>query len=132
MKRIAPAVVAVLVAALLAACGKTTTDPGGVVCTTLAAAGLNITVVDSLTGQPSAFAGLWARAKDGVYTDSSAMTFVEQPAGAVRMALAYEHPGTFAVTVHSAGYQDWIKSGVTVTKDVCHVIGVQLTARLVK
>ena len=129
MKRIAPVVV---VAVLAAACGKSTTGPGGVACTTLAAAGLNITVVDSLTGQPSAFAGLWARAKDGAYTDSSATAFVEQPAGTVRMALAYERPGNFAVTVHASGYQDWTKSGVTVTKDVCHVIGVQLTARLVK
>ena len=48
------------------------------------------------------------------------------------MALAYERAGTYTVTVHATGYRDWIKPGVTVTKDVCHVIGVLLTARLVK
>ena len=122
-----------LLLAALCACGKSTiSDPGGVVCTAIAVAGLNVAVVDSLTGQPAAFSGLWARARDGSYTDSSAMVFNDTQTGAVRMALAYERAGTFVVTVHAAGYADWIKSGVTVTKDVCHVVGVLLTARLVK
>ena len=108
------------------------TDPGGVVCTAIAAAGLNVTVVDSLTGQPTAFSGLWARAREGSYTDSSAMAFTDVQTGAVRMALAYERAGTYVVTVHAAGYADWTKAGVTVTKGVCHVTGVLLTARLVK
>ena len=119
--------------ALGAACSRaSSTDPGGIICTAIAVAGINVTVVDSATGQPAAFAGLWVRAKEGSYTDSSTMSFTDGQTGAVRMALTYERAGTYAVTVHANGYQDWNKSGVVVTKDACHVIGVQLTARLVK
>ena len=92
----------------------------------------NLTVVDSVTGAPAALVGLWARARDGSYTDSSGFMYTDSQTGATRIALAFEHAGTFAVTVHAPGYQEWTKSGVVVTKDVCHVIGVQITARLVK
>jgi hypothetical protein len=38
--------------------------------------------------------------------------------------------GSYTVTVRANGYRPWIKSGVAVAKDACHVIGVNLTARL--
>ncbi|GDX86472.1 hypothetical protein LBMAG44_03850 [Gemmatimonadota bacterium] len=117
--------------ALMLACGRSATDPGGIVCTTEARAAINLAIVDSLTGAAAAFTGLWGRAVDGAYRDSSAFAFVNPQTGAVTLGLAYEHAGTLAVTVHANGYRDWQKS-VVVTKDVCHVIGVQLTARLAK
>ena len=58
--------------------------------------------------------------------------FNDSQTGVVRAALAFERAGTYAVTVHADGYKDWSKTGVVVTKDVCHVIGVALSARMVK
>ena len=114
------------------ACSPAATEPDGVVCTLSAAAGINLTIVDSLTGQPVALTGLWARAREGSYVDSTIAAFTDPQSGAVRMAMVYERRGTYAVTVHANGFQDWNKNGVVVTGDVCHVIGVPLTARMAK
>lgn len=105
-------------------------DPG-FACTTEARAGINVTVVDSLTGKAESFTGLWLRARDGSYVDSTTMAFPDAM-GQMRMAAAYERKGTYAVTVHADGYRDWSKLNVVVTADRCHVIPVQLTARLAK
>lgn len=102
------------------------------VCTAIAVAGVNLTIVDSLTNAPAAFTGLWARAREGTYVDSTTFMLTNPSTGAVTTALAYERKGTYVVTVKANGYQEWTKSGVTVTSDVCHVIPVQLTAKLVR
>jgi len=115
-----------------AACTSPTGPSNGIICTAIAAAGINITVVDSLTGAPAAFTGLWARAVDGAFRDSTASAFTNPQAGTVTMALAWERRGTFTVTVHADGFRDWNKTGVVVTADECHVTGVQLTARMAK
>lgn len=113
------------------ACGSVN-DPGdGLVCTTEARAAISLTVVDSLTGQPAAFTGLFARAVDGTYVDSASF-FTSPGSGAVSTGLAYERKGTYTVTVGAAGYQNWVKTGVNVTAGECHVNGVVLTARLVR
>lgn len=114
-----------------AACSSVNDPGGGVVCTTEARAAISITVVDSLTGQPTAFTGLFARAVDGTYADSASF-FTNPGSGAVSTGLAYERKGTYAVTVGAAGYQNWVKTGVNVTAGECHVNGVLLTARLVR
>jgi hypothetical protein len=112
-------------------CGSTT-GPDGIICTAEARAAISLIVVDSLTPNTTGFTGVWARAVDGAYRDSSAMVFVEQGTGTTRLALAYERRGTYTVTVHANGYQDWTKSGIVVTGDQCHVTGALLTAKLVK
>lgn len=115
-----------------AACGSVY-DPGDdLVCTTEARAAINLTVVDSLTGQPAAFTGLFARAVDGTYADSTTNFFTNPGNGTVAAGLAYERKGTYTVTVRAAGYQDWTKTGVNVTAGECHVNGAVLTARLVR
>jgi hypothetical protein len=43
---------------------------------------------------------------------------------------AGEHPGVFQVTVRKSGYRDWVRSGVEVTADKCHVRRTDLTALL--
>ena len=115
-----------------AACAAPNGGPSGIICTAEARAAFNITVVDSLTGAPAAFTGLWARVVDGAYRDSTSFPFTNPQGGAVTMALAWERRGTFAVTVHAAGYSDWNKTGVVVTGDQCHVTPVQLTARMAR
>lgn len=120
------------VASLLAvACGRNT-SPDGVICTAEARAAISLIVVDSLAPNTTGFTGVWARAVDGAYRDSSTMTFVEPGTGTTRLALAYERQGTYTVTVHADGYQDWTKAGIVVTGDQCHVTGALLTAKLVK
>ncbi len=123
-----------LAAAILfsAACGSVNDPGGGLVCTTEARAAISLTVVDSLTGQPAAFTGLFARAVDGTFVDSTTNFFSNPGGGGVGTGLAYERKGTYTVTVGAAGYQNWVKTGVNVTAGECHVNGVVLTARLVK
>jgi len=42
----------------------------------------------------------------------------------------YEREGTDTITVRRAGYATWTRTGVTVTRDECHVRPVTVTARL--
>ncbi len=124
------ATVAVVIAT--SACGSINEPGDGLICTAEARAAISLTVVDSLTGQPTAFTGLFARAVDGTYTDSTTSFFTNTGNGYVGAGLAYERKGTYTVTVRASGYQDWIKTGVNVTAGECHVNGAVLTARLVK
>ena len=118
--------------AVVSACGNVLEYKDPIACTEEARSAVSLSIVDSLSGKGDSLGGLWARAVDGAYRDSTANGFHHQQAGAVIMALAYERPGTYAVTVHATGYQDWSKSGVVVGHDECHVITAQLTARLVR
>lgn len=120
-----------LVACAILAAGCRAPEEPWFACTTEAKAAINVMVVDSLTGKSAAFTGLWLRVRDGSYVDSTAMSFTDSQ-GQVLMAAAYERKGTYAVTVHADGYRDWSKLNVVVGADRCHVIPVQLTARLVK
>lgn len=96
--------------------------------------GLNVTVVDSLTGAPPSSATLIAR--DGAHVDSVGpqTTFLSGPQGQpiLLVSAAGERPGTYDLTVRSPGYLDWTRAGVQVTADECHVDPVALTARLRK
>jgi hypothetical protein len=105
-------------------------DDNGLVCTAQAVPAITVLVVDSLTNRTPPFIGVWARARDGAYSDSTASWFTSQ--GGLRLSLAYEHRGTLDVTVQVTGYRPWQKSGVVVTGDKCHVTTVLLTARVVR
>lgn len=123
-----------IVAGLVAAGSLSCNRPGldaRFACTQVAVAGVTVTVVDSATGGPKLFTGLWARARTGSYVDSLGLDLGDVQKGAITMSLAYEHKGTYQVDVHADGYQLWTKSDVVVTGDQCHVTTVALTARLV-
>ena len=96
--------------------------------------GLNVTVVDSLTGGPPASATLIAR--DGAHVDSIGpqAPFLNGPQGPAVLLLsaAGERAGTYDVTVRASGYREWTQADVRVTADECHVRGVEITARLQK
>lgn len=109
---------------LLSACSS----PNDVVCTLIAVPGINVLVRDSVSG---AFGsnGATATAVDGTYTDTNGFPAIStQPE--LPISLAYEREGTYAVTVAKTGYKAWNTSGIRVTRDVCHVRTVTLTARL--
>ena len=100
---------------------------GPVVCTQNLVPGIVVTVTDSLSGVMPA-STLTAIALEGAYRDS--VSYAAPAASALTISLASERAGTYSVTVRKPGYLDWVKNGVTVTKDVCHVTTVALNAKL--
>jgi hypothetical protein len=107
----------------LAACHHEDTD--GIVCTLEARPGLQVTVVDSVSSAPITSA-LTITATDGAYADT-AKFITGGSAG-----LAYERAGIYTVEVTAASYLVWRQSQVSVTKGICHVNTVSLSAKLRK
>jgi hypothetical protein len=104
---------------LLAGCGWTgSTD---IVCTDEARPAVEVAVVDSVTGEAVLEPLVWVR--DGAYQDTLQL-FGNTAHG------AYERAGTYEVHVEHDSYAPWVRTGVTVDEDECHVITEQLTARL--
>jgi hypothetical protein len=102
--------------------------PGSdVACTLEARAGINLTAFDSVGGQPLGTIGTVV-AQDGNYSEKA----IGIPGTPVRYSMAFERAGTYTVTAAVDGYQSWRATGVVVPRDACHVIPVQLTARLVR
>jgi len=123
------AFVAAFVAACVAACQVPDTSAprgGGIACTAIAVAGLNVTVLDSATLASVAGAKVVARSVTDSFADSTASAF------SGTYALAYEHAATYTVTVSAAGYVTQSRSGIVVGKDQCHVIPQQVQVRLSK
>ena len=121
--------VALLVLALTG-CHKSS-SPSGVVCTALAAAGLGVSLSDSVSGATTGFTNVSVVARDGAYKDSVFAATFPPPFGNV-IALAYEHRGTVQVTVRADGYAPWVKNGIVITGDECHVTQVNVSARLIR
>lgn len=105
----------------LAASGKFT-----LVCLMYAAAGLNVTVRDSITGVAVSGPGaIRFHATNGVASDS-----LRLPTLVGSWATAWETPGTWTVSIDAEGYRPWRQDGLVVTKGLCHVRPVAVTARL--
>ncbi|MFN2420581.1 MAG: carboxypeptidase-like regulatory domain-containing protein [Gemmatimonadota bacterium] len=117
MIRLTPLTLVILVIVALA-CNGTRTD---VACTLEARAGINVTVVDSLSGREVAGSGI---ANEEAFADTLESFEPGQLFG------VFERPGTYDVTVTAPGYRPWRVTGVTVRADECHVIPERLTARL--
>jgi len=94
-------------------------------CSTDVLFGITLYVRDSVTNAMVGRESL-VILQSGTVADSVRETsFNDGPYG-----LAPEQAGTFTVTVEKAGYQRWSKSGVQVTKQDCHVVGVSVPALL--
>ena len=108
----------------VAACSPVESD-----CTLEYRYGINITVVDSVSGLPPSQATLLATS--GTFADSVGPWM---PVGGQPLILptAGERTGTYSVRIKSPGYVDWTREGIVVTANQCHVIEVKLTARLQK
>jgi hypothetical protein len=102
-----------------------------VVCTAEARAALSVSLTDSLTGA-STFTNVTVVASEGQYADSVKLAVYPDAIYSTSIPLAYERRGTYNVQVRAAGYAPWIKNGVVVSADECHVTPVALTARLVR
>jgi hypothetical protein len=115
--------------ALAALGAECPTSNAGVVCTADFRYGLNVTVVDSLTGAPVPRPILIV-ALNGAFSDTSKFALQTGDIQFASWPLLGERSGTFTVLVRAAGYQDWRKSDVRIDRDVCHVKPVALMARL--
>ncbi len=96
-------------------------------CTTEFVYGITVNVVDSVSGAPAG-AGATLVVQDGAY--SEAITHPATSSNSESFNAAGERPGTYSLSVTRNGYKAWSASGITVTKDACHVKGVAITARL--
>jgi hypothetical protein len=96
-------------------------------CTASASAGITVTAVDSLSAASLSTSGR-VEAHDGTYQEVATML----GGVPVRYSMAYERPGIYEVVVEVPGYQRWTQSGVTVKPGRCHVVTVDLVARLVR
>ena len=121
-----------VVATLVTARGVQIADsiPVSMVCQAFALSALGIAVQDSVTGQYGPFQGLAVTARSGAYVDSSRFSSLPAAGSPTFLPLALEFAGTLDVLVRATGYRPWTRT-VTVTRGVCHVRPVSLTARLV-
>jgi hypothetical protein len=120
---------------LAAACGSVEEEvpipampAGSVVCTMEARPGISVEPVDKITGQIVSGPTVLI-VKSGTYADTVRASTGAQPAP-TNISGAYERPGTYTIIVRHAGYHDFVKSGIVVTKDECHVIPVRIKAQL--
>jgi hypothetical protein len=91
-----------------------------VVCLEYAAPAIAASVREAATGTLAI--GALVTATEGTYLDSARVRAVASDVG-----LAYERPGTYAVTASKEGYAIARAAGVRVTADQCHVLTVHVT-----
>ena len=119
MVRISPVIASLGLALLTSGCKSPL-----VACDLNLVYGLTIVVTDSATG---AFLGgpeTTVEVRDGSYVDTL------PPFGPSEYSGAGERPGTYSVKVQRGGYRVWQRNGIRVREDECHVINVQVQARL--
>jgi len=108
----------------LGSLGLASCSDGDVVCTLEARPAIAVVVLDSITG-----AGLAANAKavarEGAFADT--LRGIDSLVSGV-----HERAGTYRVEVSIPGYRDWIREGVRVEQDQCHVQTARLRALVVR
>jgi len=107
-------------------------------CTLEMRAGILLTVRDSITGTivmsdktRRIRATSASRTDSAVVSPSGTPTFSGVvPAGDGRWALAMENAGSWTVQMEADGYRLWRQDGIVVTRGLCHVKTLNVTARL--
>ncbi len=109
--------------------GACDTQEESVFCTLEARPGLEIQIRDATTGAP-AVDGALVLLVDGDYSE----TLEGPPAGEMSeppsLFGAYERAGTYDITIGKTGFKPWLARGIEVEADECHVITVEVDARL--
>ena len=86
-------------------------------------------VVDSASNSAITNEVVTVIATDGVYADTATSTEFSPSAGFI--AVAYDRPGTYNVSISAPSYRTWTLTGVVVRqKDDCQIAPTNLTARL--
>lgn len=120
---------AVLGAGFLALASCDVLDSGGPICTGEFVSGIHVAVQDSLTGVAAA-SGATLIAIDGSYADTASIPAQRPDLDSRPLLAAGEREGTYDLTVRKAGFLDWHRANVVVTRNQCHVNPVEMTARL--
>ncbi len=124
-RRLAP----ILVLLGLLGSGCTLLSENDRACTLILAHGLNVTVRDSVTGI-AAGRGAIVGARDGAYSELLQFLGEVIPSDSLTFLGAPERAGTYLITVTKAGYLTWVRTGVQVVSDECHVHPVTVDVRL--
>jgi hypothetical protein len=98
-------------------------------CTLHIQPGIIVTIVDSVTNEPRAAEAVGV-AQAGSFNDSLRSYWTDGQGVMLSRAAADERPGTYAVTIQTSGYRDWVRTNVRVRSGDCHVQSAELTARL--
>ena len=107
---------------------------GPTVCTLEARAGINLTIVDSLTnGSIKGWPAITLT--DGAYTETFPPSVLPpglnpDTATFIGMGLAFERGGNYTLSIRHPRYADWTQSGLRVTEGECHVNPIHVRARL--
>ena len=101
----------------------------GVGCTANIVDGIVVSVVDAVTHAPIA-AGAVGTIQDGSFTGTLSPFSFDASGNTIALAGAQERTGTYTVRIEKTGYMPYVMPNVTVTKNVCHVNTVALTAQL--
>jgi hypothetical protein len=101
-----------------------------VVCTVVSQPAIQLTVVDSASGQSAALRAVNITVRTGALRDSLFVPSFAAGAPPFTVGIGYERPGTYDLMVSASGYRDWARAGIVVEHDLCHVITVNVTARL--
>ena len=110
--------------------GDSVTEMDQVVCTTELRPGIMISVLDNATGA-AASCGAQALITGTGYSETVANPAVAGCSDTLLLSGAAERPGLYTVTVSKPGYRNAVFADVAVASDVCHVVTVTLTARLI-
>ena len=100
-------------------------DDNQIFCTDQFVYGLNVIVLDAVTGNPI-FQDIEVKAVDGAYQEILELV----PGLEYAFVGAGERAGTYVVTVTKAGYQTYTSAPIILTRDECHVIPQSLTVNL--
>ena len=100
-------------------------DDNQIFCTDQFVYGLNVIVLDAVTGNPI-FQDIEVKAVDGTYQELLELV----PGLEYVFVGAGERAGTYVVTVTKAGYQTYTSAPIILTRDECHVIPQSLTVNL--
>jgi hypothetical protein len=100
-------------------------DDNQIFCTDQFVYGLNVIVLDAVTGNPI-FQNIEVKAVDATYQEILELV----PGLEYTFVGAGERAGTYVVTVTKAGYQTYTSAPIVLTRDECHVIPQSLTVNL--
>jgi hypothetical protein len=115
--------------ALLAATACSNSGPTGVACSQVYVYGISLKVQNAVTGARITDSTA-VQIKDGGYVESyNYLGPADQPTSGV-LSVAGERAGTYNISIRKDGFAPYDTAGIKVTRDVCHVHGVQVTANL--
>jgi hypothetical protein len=115
--------------ALLAATACSNSGPTDIACSQVYVYGISLKVQNAVTGARITDSAA-VQIKDGGYVEAyNYLGPADQPTSGV-LSAAGERAGTYSISIRKDGFAPYDTAGIKVTRDVCHVHGVQVTAKL--